>query len=446
MVQKAGINTLLPAGYSWRELWDFKATNGLIVPSLVRSGHPLTLTNGMAKRTTCDGVHFTGAATSYINCGAIHDLATTLWMSFRFKLDTNFVAATPRMNLFGKWVLSNYIQVVIETGNTKLYWLSCVAGVNKFTLSVDSPTPGTWVAGQWYHVLVSMSAVNGARLRIDNGVAQTSANTDPISAIGTFQIGNLASGTSGAIGVISDFFCGTDDLTLTEEADLYRGIPPADAVHVWTLDEGRGITAYDRGSAPANGTLGSACKWAQGKTDLACLSPDGIDSYAISSSGVNLAGAVTFVWAGKLKALYSTVSNDHYLFEHYIDNNNYYQMWLNFIAHDFRFMIKAAGTTKDVDLTGFTNSIDDYAIFIATSALDGTIKLYANGILHDTATGAPVMPVGAAQALIGAEDSPAYYDVSKPVIHGLINGALSDREVYELSKEIDQRFKLGIGV
>ena len=48
-------------------------------------------------------LHFTGSATSNVNMGAIHNAAGKLWVSLRFKLDSNFASGSPAdMYIFGK--------------------------------------------------------------------------------------------------------------------------------------------------------------------------------------------------------------------------------------------------------------------------------------------------------------------------------------------------------
>jgi hypothetical protein len=434
------IKGLLPPGYSWREAWDFTDVSGVIVPSHVRGGHPLTLANGAAKRTTCDGVHFTGAATSYINCGAIHNAATKLWVSFRFKLDSSFTAGSANQFLFGKFIDDNSkLQLWFYGAEGPLYFQMYSGGVLKFSVFSSS---ASWVANTWYHVLFSISSVAGVRFRINAGAAVTHADTTAVPNGGDFVMGNLFAGYgSGFKGIITDFFCGTDDLTLTEEADLYKGIPPADAVHIYTMDEGRGATVYDRGSAPANGTLGSACKWVFGKTDLACLSPDGIDASADSAAAVvNMAAPFSVVWAGKIKSTYA-VASLHSQLQFWIGASDWIDLvWSNSIL---TWSVRVAGVATAINWS-HVGVIDNYEIIIASLDAAGITKLFSNGALGGSNTGG-VSPVGLATALI-CRNSVAQYDVSKPSLVGLINGALTDADVMMLSRRIDKRFKLGLGI
>ncbi|KKL53771.1 hypothetical protein LCGC14_2272090, partial [marine sediment metagenome] len=324
-----------PFPITYRELWLPRGIKGLTgpLPSSRYNGHEVTFT-GARRGTTCDGVHFTGVATSNINCGAIHNGAAKLYLSFRFKLDQDFSSASGAdLRLFGKFVGgADYIRVYLDAANGALVLASIVGGVWHFLITVTT----SWNAGQWYNVIASMSNVAGMRLRIDGGVAVVNpAYVDAVPNGGDFVIGDGddPGGGTGFEGVIADFFCKEGvDLTATQEEDLYRGIPPVTVDNEWLLDEGRGATAYDRGADGNNGALDAAglaavpptLGWAWGRVKQPVISLDGINDYGQSSAGVDVSGAVTIVWAGKLKAIYDGVSDDHYLVEYFIDNNNHY--------------------------------------------------------------------------------------------------------------------------
>ncbi|KKN16377.1 hypothetical protein LCGC14_0976720, partial [marine sediment metagenome] len=104
----------------------------------------------------------------------------------------------------------------------------------------------------------------------------------------------------------------------------------------------------------------------------------------------------------------------------------------------------AAGTNAVADLNGFAIEIDDYAIFIGTVTAGGVIKLFANGILHETDTGLAAIAAGGITTYIGAEDTPAFWDVSKPLLVALIDGALTDKQVLAYSRWLDRIFNLGV--
>ena len=299
-----------------------------------------------------------------------------------------------------------------------------------------------------------MSDVAGARLIIDNGAPSTNADITALFNGGDFVIGSLFDGSAeGAIGVIADVFSEEGvDLTATQEEDLYRGIPPVTVDNEWLLDEGRGPTAYDRGADGNNGALDAAglaavpptLGWAWGRVKQPVISFGGINGHGQSSAGVDVSGAVTIVWVGKLKAIYDGVSDDHYFVEFFDGATDLYTIYLNFITGDVRFLCVAAGTNTVADLNGFPIVIDDYAIFIGTVTAGGVAKLFANGILHETDTGLAPIAAGGITTYIGAEDTPAYWDVSKPLLVGLIDGAFTDKEVLAYSRWLDRVFNLGV--
>ncbi|KKK49357.1 hypothetical protein LCGC14_3135880, partial [marine sediment metagenome] len=318
-----------PFDVRYRELWLPPSINGnATLPTSVEGGHGLTLT-GARKGTTVDGVHFTGSATSNINCGAIHNAAAKLWLSFRFKPDQDFSAASPAdIYLWAKFNGAADLHLVrLESANGRLYWQH--EGVGSFSLSTAGIT--TWNAGQWYHVLVSLSNTAGARFIVDGGTPLTSANADAAPAGGDVIIGDRTDG--GAIGglvTIADVVIGTDDLTAAEETDLYNGIPPADAVNSWMLDEGRGVTAVDRGSGGNNGTLDTAATWAFGQVEQPVLSLDGINDHGQSSAGVNISGDLTLVWVGKMKSTYNLTAGNKRFVDIEVDGNNLLVLFYQF--------------------------------------------------------------------------------------------------------------------
>ena len=448
-----------PFPITYRELWLPPGINeNASLPTSIEGGHGLTLT-GARKGTTVDGVHFTGAVTSNINCGAIHNAAAKLYISFRFKLDQPFAPGSPTQRLWAKLIDGdNRIRIFLDTGTGKLWFGLRTAATTRFNIAAQDGGADidSWEAGRWYHVLASISDTVGiGRFIVDNGTIVLTNDVNPVQNGGDFVIGDEddPGGGSGFEGVIADVFCEEGvDLTATQEEDLYRGIPPVTVDNEWLLDEGRGPTAYDRGADGNNGALDAAglaavpptLGWSWGRVKQPVISFDGINDHGQSSAGVDVSGAVTIVWAGKLKAIYDGVSDDHYLVEYFIDNTNHYQINYNLITGDMRFLCVAAGTSVFADLTAFPIVIDDYAIFIGTVTAGGVIKLFANGILHETGIGLPAIAGGGMTAYIGAEDTPAYWDVSKPLLVGLIDGAFTDKQVLAYSRWLDRVFNLGV--
>lgn len=446
-----------PFSLTYRELWlprGIKGWDGPL-PSSRYNGHELDFAvgaSGARHGTTADGVHFDGSVTGNINCGVIHNNIPKLWVSFRFKLDQPFAAGSGNQFLWGKVVDgNNIIDCLLNTADGALWFRYYRLGGWDFQLT---STTVAWEAGRWYHVICSLSDTAGGiqRLVIEN-IAE---DTDTQVANNTLAAGNLVfgdredpGGGTGFEGIIADFFVGTDDLTANEEQNLYNGIPPwapADAVNAWPLDEGRGVTAYDRGTGGNNGTLDTTATWAWGRVKQPVISLDGINDHAQSAAGVDVSGAVTAVWAGKLKARYGSVITDHYFLEYFIDNNNLYALFFNPTTHDFRWQCIVGGTSAICDTHGFNPEIDDYCIFIGTVTAGGITQLFTNGVLNDTDTGLLAIAGGGITTYIGAEDSPAYWDVSKPLLVGLIGGAFTQGQALAYSRFLNKIFNLGLAI
>jgi len=441
-----------PFPVKYRELWLPRGINEQAsLPSSRHDGHGLAFT-GARRGTTVEGVHFDGSVTSNINCGAIHSNIPKLWVSFRFKLDQPFAAGVPAdQYLWGKFVdATHYVRANLEAASGVLRFHFNDGGANIFVLL---STINSWDAGVWYHTIMSLSDVAGGtqRLLVDN----TLEDSDIVAASNTPNGGDLVfgdyddpGGGVGFQGVIADVFVGTDDLTANEEQNLYNGIPPwapADTVNAYPLDEGRGVTAYDRGTGGNNGTLDTSATWAWGRVKQPVISLDGINDHAQSVIGADVSGAVTAVWAGKLKARYAAVITDHQLLEFFIDNNNWYGLFFNPLTHDFRWQCNAVGTFTTCDTHGFAPEIDDYCIFIGTAA-GGVAQLFTNGVLDDTDTGLAAIAAGGITTYIGAEDTPAYWDVSKPLLVALIEGAFNQKQALAYSRFLNKIFNLGLAI
>ncbi len=433
-----------PFPVAYRELLLPESIRALSIPPAVRGGHPVTITAG-SKRTTANGVHFVYAsANSKINCTVIHDASAKFWISFRFKLDASFApGAADYFSLIGKNAdANNYFLITIET-NGKFRLRNKVAGFDKMCETAAQ----TWIAGTWYHVIASLSSVAGMRLIVQNAAAVTNVDTNGLPNGGALLIGDgpgVATNQSGNF-VISDVFTGTDDLTLAEETELFNGNPPADVVNEWLLDEGRGVTAYDKGPGANNGTLSAACTWSYGQVKQPVLSLNGYSGYGLSSAGVNIAGALTMVWVGKMKSTYQTNPIDRWLMEPFIDNNNLYTLYWNLITHDLEIQ-KITGGGTDLASVAYHPTIDDYAIILATNDAAGNLKLFLNGYLADTGLLANAMPGAPATVYLGAEDSLANYDISKPLYAGIIDGAMTNTQALIYSRWLRDIFNLPINL
>ena len=426
-----------------RELWLLGAHNGVLLPSSRFNGHALTAT-GAAKRTTADGVRFyNGNANSYINLGALHNLQAKLWMSFRFKLDYTHTAGSGNRYLLCKELTGNDFVYVLLSNGGDLQWQKYDGGVLSFNLTSAALS---WVAGTWYHIIVSISSVNGARLRIDNGAALTSANLSAVCNGGNLVIGKRSvASTDSPNCTITDVVMGTDDLTTAEETDLYKGIPPADAVHVYTLDEGRGVTANDRGSGANNGTLGSAATWAFGRVEQPCLGFDGINDYAASASGLSIKEPVTLVLLVKAKSTYTTLAADHYLAHEIVDASNELRIYYAQASDAIVFHAEGGAVAQTVSWAT-RPTIDSYLILIMSVTSAFTLQAYVNGSLVGSVSGVGPISAAAAISYLGASSAPGSYDVSKPLFSGLFDGAFTARQALEYSRFLDKVLNLGLGI
>lgn len=199
-------------------------------------------------------LHFTGGATSNINAGATSYNGTAkLWVSFWFQQDD----LSGVQYLWGKRIDTPNRIAIYRTSN-RLYFVKDTGGVIDFAIYRIE----TYVTGQWFHVLASISNVNAVRLRINNGPVVTDADVSAAPNGGNFVIGNLWDGyTLGLRGTIANFVAGTDDLTPAEEAALFYGTAPGDETDLWYIDEGAGTNIISYGSAPNTGTADFACTW-----------------------------------------------------------------------------------------------------------------------------------------------------------------------------------------
>lgn len=441
--------SILPVGTKWRELWLPELINNhATLPSAIAGGHPLTLT-GARKGTTADGVYFF-RNNSVINAGAIHNASAKLWLSLRFRISTGHVAGDPHRYLFSKRIgAADYLNLWLDGGDGRLYWRLEAGGIPQFNIPAwdGGGVISTWEPGRWYHVLASLgqqtiggAASDGARLIIDGGTVRTDANMSACPNGGSFLFGQLiVGGGVGPGGTISDIFVGTDDLTATEEIDLYKGIPPADVVNEWLLDEGRGLVAIDRGSGGNNGTLDTSCTWAFGQVQQPVLSLDGINDHGQSSVGVDISGDLTVVWVGKMKSTYDGLLASHDFIDLHIAATGDY-LTLYYASADF---IRFICGVVDVQYV-YRPTIDEYGIFLGTvNGVSGVMTLFHNGILVGSNTDTPSR-VGAAIAYIGKYHAPGHYDVSKPLLIGLISGAFTEKQALTFSKLLRDLFNLPI--
>ena len=466
------LQSRLPAGFTHRELWYMQDTvsydggTTYYVPTACKGGHQLTLMNSALKRTTCDGVHGTGAATSNIVIAAHADQQdkAAFHITLRFKLDTTFAETVNDKYLF-KWTAggTDYIEIYLKAdaaaANRKLYFVQGNPGGGvEFTLT---STNYTWTAGTWYTITGSFDDVPVQRLLVDGSLEDSDTVATPIDTPAGGDMVFMDSsdgGTEGISGVASWVVIGmgaTAAVALTttadtgEEALLNKGIPPATAKvqYLMTLDEGHlgQTTAINRGSATGNGTLDSACTWAWGDVRQNCLSFDGINDYAVSAAGADVSGAATLVWVGKMMSDYDTLAIETFIYEVRADGDNRFMFYYDSVTDTLRYYTKLGGTLS-LAATDVKPAIGDYWIMIGTTDTSGNIAFWVNGVLLASNTGAGTGIAALAVASIGASIVPAFYDISSPIVVGLIDGAFNARQALEYTITLNNWLELGLDI
>lgn len=435
-----------PFPVTYREIWLPKAVNGNATLQRSRhNGHDLALT-GARKGSTVGGVHFDGTATSnmVVAADAVLNNQAKFWLCVRFKLDQPFSSTSPNdQYLYQKKLGNEYVRLYLESGDGRMYFAQGDGlGGNNFSLA---PSNNTWAAHTWYTIIVSLTdtgagiqrfLVNGVLLDSDTQAARNTPNG------GDLIIGNSSDGAANGLeGTVSIVVDGTDDLTTDEETDLFNGIPPADAVNSWPLDEGRGVTAYDRGSGGNDGTLDTSAKWAWGSCKQPVLSLDGINDHGQSSAGVDISGNLTIVWAAKMKSRYED-TGDHWIFELYVDANN--RISLRHTGVYWRpYFIGSGVSGGGVSDTTFP-AIDSYMILILTLTLNGVWQYIKNGSLVEAGTGVGAVSGAAATAYIGCPQALGNYDVSKPLMVALIEGTFTQKQALAYSRWLNNILNIGI--
>ncbi len=438
-----------PFGIRYRELWcPTKNINGITNLSAQKpGGQNLLLSTGWRRATTADGVHFDGSANSYINCGAIHNSAVKFWFSLRFKHDATFTAGAPGdVYLCSKYVdANNHFFCFLFSGNGKIY-LETKLGVGT-TIQV-STVATSWSAGTWHTVTGYTSDVNGTRLIVDS-VVSTAVGNNNLPAAGNLVIGNreIISAVS-IVGIISDVFVGTFDLTANQELDLYHGLPPISASvnETYTLDAGYGITAVNRvNPGTADGAIGSACTWAWGSVKRALLSPN-IQNTASVTAALDISGALTIIWAGKIKDTVTGLARDAFLYSIYIDATNY--IWCRDSAAyqymDMRYVVAGVPTDPHYNLTAV---IDEYRIISQVIVPGTSHKIYHNGRLASTQPYTPGVMTGASATIRmndnigGGNGGP-----NKCMFMGIIPFALNDKQMLYYARWLKDQLEIPVSI
>ncbi len=263
-----------PGAFTMSFVDNWIATTVAIAPIVevtatgISSGEYTVKTYGVANEpawATGDVLHFTGAADSNVNAGAINNNIAKLWVSLWFNLDSTFSAASATDQfMWGKFIDgTHFVYAWLESGNGRLYFGFNDGGVNPFQLI---STTVSWTADTWYHIITSLSDTGPAQRLLVNDVAE---DTDAVVASNTPNGGDFCFGdyddpgaVTGFIGEIQNVIIGTDNLTSAEETALFAGTAPGDETDYWYTDEGTGTNIVSYGTAANAGTVDAAPTWA----------------------------------------------------------------------------------------------------------------------------------------------------------------------------------------
>ncbi len=444
-----------PFPVTLRESWNSAHIRGTQLPTGCNGGKALTLT-GAQKGTTTDGVHCTSGATSnvVVAANAAQNAKAAFHITIWFKLDQTYVAGGGNTYLFTKTLdANNWLRVYLQSATGCLLWLQGDgAGGNEFVLT---STTVSWTAGVWYRITLSFDDTPAQRMLVNGVLEASSAVATPVATPngGDMVIGNVSDGgTTGIIGTISFVCIGVGatavvSLTTTEETNLVKGVPPATAKvqYMFLMDEGRGVTATDRGSAGGNGTLDSACTWAYGQVQAPALSLDGLNDYAISASGVYMKEPLTMVVVVKCKHTQDAALANSILGYLRIDANNYLLL-AHATAADGIYLSASGGGTSQIVTYTTKPTIGDYRIYICTLTAAGVLTLYVNGLSVAAIAGVGAISAAAAIAYLGATQTPNAYNNDAYLHKGLIEGALTDAQVKTYARSRRDKFNLPITI
>jgi len=434
-----------PFPVTYRELWLPQSINNhTTLPTSVEGGHGLTFTLMARKGSTVDGVHgIPAVVTSNINLGAIHNNENMLWIKIRFKLDVPFsIASATDQYLFGKYDgVNDYLIGWLEADDGMFHMAHAEGGAVEAIVSAEN----TWDIG-WHTILVSCHNANGQRLIVDGGAVVTQVgNMTAITLTADFVLMCRDDGVSneGLAGVEIDVVIGNDALTAAEEADLCKGIPTTDAATTesYLLDEGRGVTAWNRGSsgAGANGTLDTSCNWKFGKVKKPILSLDGINDRADSSAGVDISSPITLIDVEKMKSTYSSLAGDHEFI--YVGGAVELRLFYNQAADAINWRMSGGLVSYDVK-----PAIDDYLIFIGTCTPAGISQLFVNGLLIGTDTSPPPPFAPGQNFRIGQRAIGSNINPSRCLLTASAEGAFAQKQALAYSRYIKNIFNLPISI
>ncbi len=449
------IEELLPPGYRFRELWlpQNIIPNSSLLRS-VRGGHDLALT-GALLGSTVNGLEMRGAERITITDHAdihITDDLTVVLPAFVLTgtFPDDYAANMGLMNLNNGAVIARLNQA---TGALDIIFNNVDGGADETV----STTKVSWAADTLWQVAFTFAnngtGVISIRLYI-NGVAENT--NDQVDGPIVVPAGNTVLGedlTTFFTGKFQRMFLVYDTAILTEAQllEVYKGIPYATNLQAYIpLDHpGRALTMPDRSvGGNCNGTIsGTAIGeeiWDFGQVKQAVINFDGINDHAQSPAGVDISGDLTLFWVGKMRSTYDGLTGSTRLIHFYATaGNNTIGIDMNFPTNSTRFGVGTlVGGFAPIFYTP-RPAIGDYQILLLT--LDAvSIAAYVNGILAATDAAPGIMPFVSATGYLSKWADATGYDVSKVLLAGLIEGALSHKDAIAFSRRVKNMYNLPI--
>jgi len=453
----SAIDSILPTGMFFREAWDFKSREGtVLVPTLVRGGHPLTLTNEAQLGTTTQGTIMRGLE--------YWDITNNNDMNFTASNFTIFMRIK-RQGLGALMYLLNRRDAGVDgfslelTAGNLLQLTTYQAPAasqstnNDTALATDDET---------YTVAVTYTTATTTSAFYLNGVADGGAAThiDPgdTAATTTYIGAEDATPVNGFTGVIELVAIYDGVATAAEILLMHKGIIPnvvtgvaGNRIRHYLVDEGKGVTLDNRGQTAATdgtyGTNGGTLEWDWLNAKLACLSLDGVNDYAVSAANVvDMSGALSWVLVTKIKTTHDSLGTDFRLWTAFIGLGDQMLFEYDGYANNrLEFTTRVAGGAYNSAYYAQVTTIGEYAVFVGTISGSNVGQLYLNGRIGTQSSVDAFTPV-LTTFHMSSDSAGAEVNPSAHIFCGLIDGVLDHGQAHTLSRRLDQKYSLGIGI
>lgn len=455
----SAIDSILPTGMFFREAWDFKSLEGTVkVPTLVRGGHPLTLTNEAQLGTTTQGTIMRGLE--------YWDITNNNDMNFTASNFTIFMRIK-RQGIGALMYLLNRRDAGVDGFSLELTAANLLQ-LTTYQAAAASQSTNNDTAlatdGETYTVAVAYTTATTTSAFYLNGVADGGAAThiDPgdTAATTTYIGAEDATPVNGFTGVIELVAIYDGVATAAEILLMHKGIIPDAVTGVagnrlrhYLVDEGKGITLDNRGQTAATdgtyGTNGGTLEWDWSGAKLACLSLDGVNDYAVSgNTAIDLSANHSFVWVGRLRSAYdsATLASQVIMYTYLIGDEANNRSWLSHVsgADGIRLYFTADGIAESITHTT-VHAVGDFVVIVYSYDLtNDTLRFMINGTAATSATGLGTMTGLGTKLALGLQS--ANFGADRHCFCGLVDGALDNGQAKTLSRRLDQKYNLGIGI